>query len=78
MRLAHGLISRSCGALSATFDAVLDQAVTTLGNFLLLLFSLRELCWVADSNSAGKPVCQFDFVKLLFDHLTQFNIIKIA
>jgi hypothetical protein len=59
-------------------DAVFDQAVATLGNFLFLFFCFSLFSWIADCNGAGKPVGQFYFVELFFNGLTQFKLIKIA
>ena len=59
-------------------DAVLDQPVAGLGDFLLFLFGLGELAGIANGDSAGKTVGQFDLVELLLNGLAQFNVIDIA
>ncbi len=59
-------------------DGVFDEAVAALGNFLLLLFGLGIFPWIADSYGSCELVCQFDFVELLFDSLSQFKFIKIT
>ena len=59
-------------------DALLDQTVAGFGNFLLLLFGLRELMGVADGHGAGEFVGQLHLVELLFDGLPEFEIVDVA
>ena len=59
-------------------NAILDQPVAGLCDFLLFFFYLGELTRITDSDCAGKAICHFDFVELLLDRLAQREITNIA
>ena len=59
-------------------DAVLDQAVASLGDLLVFLVGLDEFAWGADGDIAGKSVCQFDAAELLLNGLSQVEIVDVT
>jgi hypothetical protein len=59
-------------------DAIFDQAIAGLGNFLFLFFNLCVLARVSDSHGAGKTVSQFNFVELFFDDLSHGEIVNVS
>ena len=61
-----------------TDDAVFDQPVAGLCDFLFFLFSLGELSWVPDSYGAGETVGKFNLVELFFDGLSQGKVVDVA
>ena len=59
-------------------DAVFDEAIAGLCDFLFFLFSLGVFAWITDSHGAGEAVGEFDFVELLLDSLAQHKVINVA
>lgn len=61
-----------------TNNAVFDNTVTSLGDFLIFLCSLGIFPCISDRDCACEPVCQFDFVELRLDGLAKFKIIDVS
>ena len=59
-------------------DAVLDEPVAAFRDLLLFFFRLREFTGIANGDGTGKFIGQFDLVELLFDSLTQLDIIDVT
>ena len=61
-----------------TNDAVFDEAVAGLCDFLFFLFHLGELTGVADGHGAGETVGQLNLVELTLDSLAQGEIVDVT
>lgn len=59
-------------------DAVFDEAIAGLGDFLLLLFGVNELAGIADGDGSGEAIGELDFVELFLDSLPQLEVVDIA
>ena len=51
-------------------DAVFDQSIAGLGDFLLFLFGLGEPTRISDGDCAGEAVGQLYLVELFFNGLS--------
>ena len=61
-----------------TNNAVFDEAVAGLGDFLIFLCALGVFPWISNRDGACKPVRQFDLVELGLDGLTKLKIVDVA
>ena len=59
-------------------DGVLDEAVATLGDLLVVLFALLELARGACGDVSGEAVGQLDAAELLLDRLPQGDLVDVA
>ena len=59
-------------------DGILNEAVASLGDLLLLLVSVDELTRVADRDRASEPITEFNPVEQILDRHAQFNIVNVT
>ena len=59
-------------------DGVLDEPVAGLGNFLLFFFALQEFTRAANSDGTREAVGELYPIELVFNCLTQGNIVEVA